>query len=359
MRYDFGIHRRHGGQRGLRRQRRPRGALALAAILALVGLAGAATAQVAPTNAAPNPYQSADGWAKLPPGRIWGATSAVEIDRDGVSVWVGERCGANTCTGSALPNVLKFDAAGNLVKAFGAGLIFPHGIYVDRDGNVWVTDGTPPGEPKGGHIVVKFSPEGEVLMILGERGVPGNDERHFNQPSDVVTADNGDIFVADGHGGESNARIVKFDKTGKFIKTWGKKGSGKGELDIPHAIAIDSRGRVVVGDRQNNRLQIFDQDGNYLEEMPQFSRPSGVFIDKDDNVFVADSESESVSRNHNGWKRGIRIGSLRTGEVTAFIPDPVDKTTGTSAAEGVAVDKNGVVYGAEVGPRRLMRYVRK
>ena len=88
-----------------------------------------------------------------------------------------------------------------------------------------------------------------------------NDQRHFNQPSDVVTNDNGDIFVADGHGGDSNARIVKFDKTGKFIKTWGQKGSGKGDLDIPHAIAIDSRGRVLVGDRQNNRIEVFDQEG--------------------------------------------------------------------------------------------------
>lgn len=331
------------------------------ALLSTAVLAAPAAAQMAPVNTAPNPYQSIEGWAKMPPGRSWGATSAVDIDRDGTSIWVGERCGANTCTGAAaVPTILKFDASGNLVKAFGAGMfVFPHGIHVDRDGNIWVTDGTPPGETQGGHIVVKFSPEGQVLLTLGERGVPGDDERHFNQPSDVVTAANGDIFVADGHGGNTNSRIVKFDKTGKFITTWGRKGTGKGEIDIPHAIAIDSRGRVVVGDRNNNRLQIFDQDGNYIEEMPQFSRPSGVWIDKDDNVYVADSESESVSRNHDGWKRGIRIGSLRSGAVTGFIPDPVDKTTTTSAAEGVAVDINGVIYGAEVGPKRLMRYVRK
>jgi hypothetical protein len=334
--------------------------LGAAVAVAIAAAAGAALTQIAPTNTAPNPYQSIEGWAKLPAGRTWGATSAVDIDKDGTSIWVGERCGANTCTGRNDPTILKFDAQGNLVKAFGAGMfVFPHGIHVDKDGNVWITDGTPPGEPKGGHIVVKFSPEGEVLLVLGEKGVPGNDEKHFNQPSDVVTNDAGDIFVADGHGGETNSRIVKFDKTGKFIKTWGKKGSGPGEIDIPHAIAIDSRGRVVVGDRQNNRLSVFDQDGNFIEVLPQFSRPSGVWIDKDDTVYVADSESESVSRNHDGWKRGIRVGSLRTGEVTAFIPDPVDKTTSTSAAEGVAVDKNGVIYGAEVGPRRLMRYVKK
>jgi sugar lactone lactonase YvrE len=335
-------------------------AAGLFAAVGLIGLATAAVAQPAPTNTAPNPYVSIEGWAKMPEGRTWGATSAVDIDRDGTSIWVGERCGANTCTGSNVPTILKFDASGKLVKAFGAGMfIFPHGIHVDRDGNIWITDGTPPGETKGGHVVVKMSPEGEVLLTLGERGVPGDDERHFNQPSDVVTAANGDIFVADGHGGTTNSRIVKFDKTGRFIKTWGKKGTGPGELDIPHAIAIDSRGRVVVGDRNNNRLQIFDQDGNYIEQMPQFSRPSGIFIDKDDTVYVADSESESVSKNHDGWKRGIRIGNLRDGKVTAFIPDPVDKIPGTSAAEGVAVDINGVVYGAEVGPKRLMRYTKK
>jgi DNA-binding beta-propeller fold protein YncE len=174
----------------------------------------------------------------------------------------------------------------------------------------------------------------------------------------VLVAPNGDIFVADGHGRNTNARIVKFDKNGKFIKTWGKQGSGPGEIDIPHALAMDRRGRLFVGDRQNNRIQIFDQDGNYLDQWFQFSRPSGVFIDKNDIIYVADSESESVSKNHDGWRRGIRVGRVSDGVVTAFIPDPIEKTTGTSAAEGVAADANGNIYGAEVGPKRLMKYVR-
>jgi sugar lactone lactonase YvrE len=165
--------------------------------------------------------------------------------------------------------------------------------------------------------------------------------------------------VADGHGGNTNARIVKFTKDGKFIKTWGKKGSGPGEIDIPHTLAMDSRGRLFVGDRQNNRIQIFDQDGNYLDQWHQFSRPSGVFIDKNDIIYVADSESESVAKNHDGWKRGIRVGRVSDGAVTAFIPDPVEKTTGTSAAEGVAADAQGNIYGAEVGPKRMMKYVKK
>jgi hypothetical protein len=166
-----------------------------------------------PVNDLPNPYTTVENWAKMPEGRTWGATSAVDIDPDGKSIWVAERCGANSCVGSNLPVVLKFDSTGKLVKSFGVGMfIFPHGIHVDRQGNVWVTDGIPPGNqppPEGkGHIVVKFSPEGKVLLTLGKAGVTGDGPDTFNQPSDVITAPNGDIFVADGHGGNSTARIV-------------------------------------------------------------------------------------------------------------------------------------------------------
>lgn len=332
----------------------------------------AAQAAVQPTNDLPNPYQIIEGWAKMPPGRTWGSTSAVDIDPDGTSIWVAERCGANNCGSSDLPAVLKFDASGKLMKAFGAGLfVSPHGIFVDREGNVWITDcactglrrGTaaeqPAGPPKG-HQVFKFSPEGELLMTLGTAGgarAPG-----FSwQPSDVLVAPNGDIFVAEGHSSAdaANARILKFDSTGTFIKEWGRKGSGPGELDQPHALAMDSRGRLFVGDRSNNRIQIFDQDGQLLEIWYQFSRPSGIYIDRHDVIYVADSESGSVAPGHGAWKRGIRIGSARDGSVTAFIPDPDEAARGTSAAEGVAADVNGVIYGAEVGPRALKRYAKK
>jgi sugar lactone lactonase YvrE len=181
----------------------------------------------------------------------------------------------------------------------------------------------------------------------------------FNQPSDVVVATNGDIFVADGHDRQSNARIVKFSKDGTFIKTWGKRGSAPGEFDTPHAIAIDSRGRVFVGDRGNNRIQVFDPNGTFLEEWKQFSRPSGIYIDANDVIYVADSESNT--KRNPGWKRGIRIGSARNGTVTAFIPDPEPSpdTSATSGAEGVTADAEGNVYGAEVGPKGLKKYVRK
>jgi streptogramin lyase len=349
---------------------RVRFALALSIITALTMSAGSVHTQsnVQPVNDPPNPYATVENWAKMPEGRTWGATSAVEIDRDGKSIWVAERCGANSCVGSNLAVVLKFDASGKLVRSFGVGMfVFPHGIHVDRQGNVWVTDTVPLGAAAStaagkAHIVVKFSPEGKVLLTLGKLGVAGDGPDTFNQPSDVVTAPNGDIFVADGHGGNSNARIVKFSKDGKFIKTWGKNGSGPGEFDTPHAIAMDSKGRLFVGDRSNNRIQIFDQDGKFLEEWKQFGRPSGIFIDKNDVIYVADSESNT--RRNSGWKRGIRIGNAKDGKVTAFIPDPEPNTdsgpgAGTSAAEGVAADAQGNVYGAEVGPRALKRYVKK
>jgi streptogramin lyase len=308
-------------------------------------------------NSQPNPYRTIENWAKLPEGRPWGSTAGVSVDRQG-DIWVAERCGANTCAGSNLAPILEFDPSGKLLKSFGAGMfLFPHGMTADKDGNIWVTDAQ--GANGKGHQVFKFSPEGKLLMTLGKAGVAGDGPDTFNQPSAVAIAPNGDIFVADGHGGNSNNRIVKFSKDGKFIKTWGKKGTASGEFDTPHCLAFDSKGRLFVGDRNNNRIQIFDQDGNFIEEWKQFSRPSGIFIDKNDVIYVADSESESVSKNHYGWKRGIRIGNVKDGSVTAFIPDPVKVATGTSAAEGVAADSKGTIYGAEVGPKDLKKYVKK
>jgi streptogramin lyase len=374
---------------------------AVAAGLLAVSLQAQPT--MAPTNTAPNPYQTIEGWAKMPEGRTWGSTSAVEIDKDGKSIWVAERCGANSCQGSNLDPVLKFDAQGNMVAHFGAGMIIsPHGIYVDRDGNVWVTDctctgggggrgrggrgadsagrGAPPPQPAAdaskGHQVYKFSPDGKLLMTLGKPG-GGRDAEYFFQPNDVLVAPNGDIYVSVGPSSAagSTARVLKFDTSGKLLTTWGKVvGNGPTDFDQPHALAMDSRGRVFVGDRGNNRILIFDEQGKLLDTWYQFSRPSGIYIDKDDNIYVADSESGSVSRNPDrtpsrlNWTRGIRIGSAKDGSIRAFIPDPAPNcaegqtsgcATNTSAAEGVAVDASGVVYGAEVGPRALKRYIKK
>ena len=327
------------------------------AVVAVVAVRGGVVHAQEP-NSQPNPYQTVENWAKLPAGRTWGSTSAVEIDRDGKSIWVGERCGANTCATSDLPAILKFDADGKLVTSFGAGMfMFPHGMHVDTEGNVWLTD--PRGKEGKGHQVFKFSPDGKLLLTLGKAGVTGEGPDTFNQPSDVAVAPNGDIFVADGHDENSNARIVKFSKDGKFIKTWGKRGKGPGEFDTPHGLAFDSKGRLFVADRGNNRIQIFDQEGKFLEEWKQFSRPSGIYIDGNDVLYVSDSESNS--KVNPGFKRGIRVGSVKDGKVAAFIPDPEPdpEQVVTSAAEGVAADAQGNIYGAEVGPRALKKYVKK
>jgi DNA-binding beta-propeller fold protein YncE len=330
--------------------------VAMATVIAMPGLRANAQA-----SDPPNPYRAVENWVKLPDERKWGQTISVGVDPDGKSIWVFERCGGTTCDGSDIAPILKIDASGKVVKSFGAGMfVFPHGLHLDRDGNVWVTDGR--GKGGKGHQVFKLSPDGKVLMTLGKAGATGDGPDTFNSPSDVLVAPNGDIFVADGHGGDTNARIVKLAKDGTFIKAWGKKGAGPGEFNVPHRLAMDSSGRLFVADRANSRIQIFDQNGKFLAEWKQFGRPSGVFIDQNDIIYVADSESNNAQ--NPGFKRGLRIGSAKDGKVTALIPDPEPVKEGTgpgtgSAAEGVAADPAGNVYGAEVDARKLVRYVKK
>jgi NHL repeat-containing protein len=295
----------------------------------------------------------------LPDGRKWGSTAGVEVGPDG-HIWAYDRCGANNCADSKLDPILEFDPSGKNLRHFGAGLfVQPHGLYVDKDSNVWVTDAQ--GQGAKGYQVYKFSREGKILMTLGKAGVAGSGPDSFNQPMDVVVAPNGDIFVSSGHSPAfGDARIVKFSSDGKFIKQWGTAGAGPGQFVGPHSLAMDSQGRLFVADRTNNRIQIFDQDGMFIAAWKQFGRPSGLAIDKDDVLYVSDSESndkEGAYGYNPGCHRGIRIGSARDGKVTAFIPDP-DPKGATSTAEGVAVDRHGNVYGAEVGPKDLKKYVK-
>jgi len=304
----------------------------------------------------PNPNPTViTKFGMLPEGRMWGSTAGVDIGPDG-HVWAIDRCGTNSCAGSTLAPILKFDrSSGKLLASIGAGMfIFPHGLHVDRDGNVWVTDGQGNKEGTQGHQVIKLSPQGKALMTLGKAGVAGNGSDTLNEPCDVITAPNGDIFVADGHSGQNPktppdtvARIVKFDRNGKFIKAWGKLGSGPGEFRTPHALAFDSRGRLFVADRGNHRVQIFDQDGKFLDAWEQFSRVSGLFIDRNDTLYAIDSESSPTR--HPGWKTGVRIGSTKEDKVIAFIPPHQTDAFQGVAGEGVAVDPEGNVYAAE-GP---------
>ena len=324
------------------------------------GIAAAlATATVAFSAAAQeNLYRIEEGWAKL--GRPWGSASAVFPAPDGRSIWVAERCGENSCVGhDDMDPVYLFDAAGNVVRSFGKGMIvWPHGIFVDRQGNVWIADGRADGNR--GNQVYKFSLQGRLLMSLGKPGGGGSraGTDTFDGPTGVLVAPDGSIFVADGHLPGRNNRIMKFSADGTFLKQWGVLGAENCEIREPHALAMDSQGRLFVADRYNNRIQIFDQEGNHLANWTQFGRPSGIYIDANDVIYVADSES-NTERNP-GWKRGIRIGSASDGWVTAFIPDPEPNPddSATSGAEGVAADSAGNIYGAEVGPRRLVKYVR-
>ncbi|MEX2531123.1 MAG: peptidyl-alpha-hydroxyglycine alpha-amidating lyase family protein [Gemmatimonadota bacterium] len=332
----------------------------LGRLLPLLFCALAVTA--APLFSQATPYRAVDrAWGELPEGREWGAVSAIYPSPDGRTIWIAERCGQNTCIGSDLDPVLQFDLEGKLLRSFGAGMMaWPHGVFVDDEGNVWVTDALGFGDqPAGwGHIVIKFSPEGEVLMTLGARGEEGDGPDRFRKPSDVLVAPNGDIFVADGHEAGGNNRIVRFDSEGNYLGEWGTTGGDHGQFRDPHALAMDSQGRIIVADRANNRLQLFTPEGVHLQSWTQFSRVSGLFL-VDDVLFAVDSES---NQNRNpGWKRGVYIGSVIDGWVTEFIPDPEGDpdTSGTSGGEGVAVDAEGNVYTAEVGPRTVTRYERR
>jgi sugar lactone lactonase YvrE len=326
---------------------------------------------VQPVNHLPNPYETERDWGTLPDGRAWGSVSALEVDRDGRHVWVAERCGTNSCSGATVDPIVKLDPDGNVVARFGAGtFVWPHGMHVDRDGNVWVTDASGasdgelerfPGEAAKGHAVYKFSPDGELLLTLGTPGQRGDGTGPLlAEPNDVITAANGDIYVAEAHSGQNDTeadsttvqRIARFGSDGSFVGSFGRFGTGPGEFRGPHALAFDSQGRLFIADRGNNRIQIFDPDGTFVEEWRQFGRISGLVITSDDVLYAIDSES-SPTRNP-GWRKGLRVGSARTGEVWYYVPQhdaEVPSGGGGFGAmgEGVTVDAAGNVYAGEVG----------
>ncbi len=328
-------------------------------------------AKVTPVNNLPNPYETVRNWGTLPDGRTWGSVSAVNVDIDGKHVWAGDRCGANSCAGSKVDPIVKLDPSGKVVKSFGAGqILWPHGMDVDKQGNVWVVDARSatdaelkqfPDAAGKGHTVTKFSPDGKVLLVLGTPGKAGNPPEAFTEPNDVVIGPDGSIYVAEAHNAQfldqnppnGVGRISKFSPDGKFIKSFGAYGYGPGQFRGPHSLAFDSQGRLFVADRGNRRIQIFDQDGKHLDTWYQFSRISGLTITADDTLYAIDSESDD---NYNpGWRKGLRVGSARTGEVWYFVPEHVSKQASGmggygSMGEGVTVDAAGNVYAGEVGP---------
>ncbi|MDE0258554.1 MAG: hypothetical protein OXR82_09250 [Gammaproteobacteria bacterium] len=329
----------------------------------------------AQTNA-PHPYRATLDWEQLPEGRALGIVSGVIPDPDGEHLWILDRCGANQCAGTDIDPILKFDLEGNLVESFGAGLFaFPHGFALDHEGYLWVTEGGAHGDPRGalgesmgmGHQVFKLTRQGEVVMRIGEAGVHGDDETHFNGPSGVAISPEGDIWVADGHRGGNN-RIVKLAPDGSFVLAVGggvgSESREPGRFSDPHDIKIDARGRVYVADRGNSRIQVFDGDGNLLYIWTHFGKPSGLFIDREDILYAGDGLSGDLRtgppdpwRSNFGWEKGIRIGDLKTEQawVTCFVPQH-DVNVGPGI-EFLGVDFDGNIYAGEVNRMRLVRYV--
>ncbi len=311
--------------------------LALVAVLVAMNMPAAAGAQAQGARGQEESYRLVDGWAQLPNGvDAWGQTIGLDLDDDD-NLWVFHRCFSTSCNDGRenVTPVLKYDPSGRLVDSWGAGMfIWPHGFFLDADGNVWTTDAR--GEDGKGHQVFKFTQDGTLLMTLGTAGVAGDGQNTFDGPADVVVAPNGDIFVVDGHG---NNRVVKFSKDGQFIMEWGGAGTGPGQFNEPHCLAFDSRGRLFVGDRVNERIQVFDQNGRFLAEWPGIMA-SGMYITEDDILYVADYQ----------LREGIVIANASDFSEIGFIENAMP--------EGVTVDRMGNVYAGEVLPRNLKKFVR-
>jgi len=293
-------------------------------ILAITTIAAAFTVEV---TAAESHYQLVENWAKFPPGVTkWGAATGVDVDAHG-NVYVLHR-------NEAMP-VMVFDRQGKFLRAWGQGIFkTTHFLRVDRSGSVWVTD-------RGDMQALKFNSAGKLLMTLGKKGVTGdnNSQDTFNGMADLAVAKDGDIFIADGEG--PNTRVARFSKTGNFVKWWGGKGTDPGQFNVPHSIAIDSKGRVYVADRSNNRIQIFDQSGKFLDQWTNFGTPWGLFI-KGDRIYVVDGTANNC----------LLIANTRDGKV-------LEKIEGLHNPTAVTVDSRGAIYVGEVNGTNVAKFVKR
>lgn len=291
------------------------------ALLLCLLVAGPATA----ADALPE-YKPVAGWPKLPEGVTLGAASAVATDRAD-NVYLFHR---------GKKPVLVFDRDGNYLRSFGDEHVkMAHGLRIDRDGNLWATD-------IGNHQVLKFDLNGKLLLSLGKKGEAGEGPDQFARPTDVAVAPSGEFYVSDGY---DNSRVVKFSKDGKFLKQWGKKGAGEGEFNLPHAICLDDKGRVIVGDRENRRIQVFDGDGKFLTQWTEGGAPYGLFL-ATKWLFVADGRAEAnwVTVLDLDGKRLGRFGEKGSGPGQFNLPHML------------CVDSRGAVYVAEVNGKRFQKF---
>ena len=320
------------------------------ALMAAVSLSDPAWAQDIPA-----PYGAPEHqWAAPPDSEAgkWGSSAGIERGPHG-EIWAIDRCGANSCDGSDKnPIVLLDPATGKAIRAIGAGLfVFPHGLHVDAHGNIWVTDGGISRDGSKGLQVLKLSPAGKVLLRIGTAGQRGLDETHFQSPSDVITAPNGDVFVTDGHAPIPNTvpaglemRVMKFDHNGKFIAQWGKLGSKAGEFNNPHALGLDNKGRLYVADRANNRIQIFDESGKFLDQWPNIRMPSKVMVTADQAVWVSSAAYSRMAKFDTNGKLQTYWGTF------GDAPGSADNL------HAFAVDEAGNYYIADTWNNRVLKF---
>lgn len=271
-------------------------------------------------------YKPVSPFPKLPAGWALGECSGVAVDKEGHLLLFnrGEH------------PLIEFKQDGTFIRSWAEGTVVrAHGLRVDPQNNIWVTD-------VGAHTVTKYDQAGKVLMVLGEKGKAAEDESHFNQPADVAFAPNGDIFVADGYG---NSRVVKFDQNGKFIKAWGKKGTGPGEFNLVHAVALDSKGLLYVADRENNRVQIFDQDGSFIKMWTDLGAPFGLFITKDDRIYLADGRAHKINIADRNGKLLHSFGSQGTDPGQFNLP------------HALCVSPTSELYVVEIRGQRIQKFV--
>ncbi len=319
------------------------------------GVAPAARSAVeAPPIAASPTYHVVHGWPVLPDGEILGAVAGVGVDsHDDVLVFqrAGRAWPASNeldLTPIAAPTILRFDGrTGVLLGRWGAGrFAMPHGLTVDRADNVWLTD-------VALQQVYEFSRDGHLLLTLGERGVAGDDSAHFNRPTDVAVAPDGSFYVSDGY---RNTRVLKFAPDGRFLFQWGTKGTGPGELDLPHGIALDAAGRVYVADRSNARVQIFDATGHYVGEWKSGSigRPYDVAFGPDGNAFIIDGGDQPPAPPDRSGLVVLRPDGALVGRFGRFGNYDGELAMG----HDLAVAKDGAVYVGDITGRRVQKFVR-